>query len=86
MKSNKNIGLKIVTTEKAVKLIDIENTLVFKTGRNVRKEEIKKEIESLFGVKVDKVRTLMRANKKTAYVKLNKSNLAVDVATKLGMI
>ena len=40
--------LKPVATEKAVKLMDTENTLVFETSRGARKEEIKKKIETLF--------------------------------------
>lgn len=78
--------LKPITSEKAVKLIDIENTLLFEAPRNARKEEIKKEIESLFQVKVEKVRTLIRENKKFAYIRLNKQNLASDIASKLGII
>jgi ribosomal protein L23 len=78
--------LKPVSTEKAVKMVDSENTLVFETERNARKENIKKELESLFGIKIEGIRTLMRKNKKFAYVKLDKKNLAVDLATKLGMI
>lgn len=78
--------LKPVTSEKAVKLIDMENTLIFQTERQVTKPEIKKEVEGLFNVKVDKVRTLIQGNKKYAYVKLSKKNPAIDVATQLGMI
>jgi len=78
--------LKPVTSEKAVKMLDMENVLLFEVERKSRKPFIKKEVEQSFGVKVDKVRTLIRNNKKFAYVKLNKSNLAIDVATKLGMI
>ena len=78
--------LKPITTEKAVKMIDMENILLFEVGRRTNKEEIKKEVEGTFGVKVDKVRTHIKQNKKFAYVRLNKSNLAIDVATKLGMI
>ena len=78
--------LKPVTSEKAVKMIDTENVLLFEVERRARKKEIKKEVEKIFGIKVDKVRTLIRQNKKFAYVRLNKSNLAIDVATKLGMI
>jgi len=78
--------LKPVTSEKAVKMLDMENVLLFEVERKSRKPFIKKEVEQSFGVKVDKVRTLIRNNKKFAYVRLNKSNLAIDVATKLGMI
>lgn len=78
--------LKPVTTEKAVKMIDMDNTLAFEAPRNSNKESIKKEIEHIFGVRVDKVRTFIQNNKKFAYVKLNKSNPAIDIATKLGMM
>jgi ribosomal protein L23 len=80
------MNLKPVTTEKAVKLLDGENTLVFKTGLKTSRDQIKREIEKLFNVKVHTVRTLIRNNIKTAYVKLDKKNPAVDVAAKLGMI
>ena len=78
--------LKPITSEKAVKLIDLENTIVFETERRVSKPEIKKEIESLFNVKVEKVRTSIKGNKKYAFIRLIKSNPAIDIATKLGMI
>ncbi len=78
--------LKPITSEKAVKLIDMENTLLFQIDRRESKDKIAKEVESVFGVKVSKVRTLIRQNKKYAYVKLVKENPAIDVATKLGMI
>ena len=78
--------LKPITSEKAVKLIDIDNTLLFETSRQNRKEEIKKEIEIEFSVKVAKIRTLIRNNKKYVYAKLNKDFPAIDIATKLGMI
>lgn len=78
--------LKPVSSEKAVRMIEIDNILLFECSMNDTKPEIKKEIESLFKVKVERVRTLIRINKKYAYVKLNKANPAIDIATKLGMI
>lgn len=78
--------LRPITSEKAVKMIDLENTLTFEIERRATKTEIAKEVETVFSVKVEKVRTLIRANKKYAFVKLNKANIAADVATKLGMI
>ena len=78
--------LKPVSSEKAVRLIDAENVLLFEVGRKEKKADIKKAVEESFNVKVISVRTLIRKNKKLAYVRLNKSNLAIDVATKLGMI
>jgi len=78
--------MKPVTTEKAVRLIELNNTLVFKIDKRLSKLEIKKEIEDIFKIKIDSINTLIRKNNKFAYVKLNKSNPAIDVATKLGMI
>jgi ribosomal protein L23 len=78
--------LKPVTTEKAVKMIDIDNTLLFEVERRYKKPEIKKEIEFAFSVKVDSIRTHIVKNKKLVYVRLDKKNPAIDVATKLGMI
>lgn len=77
---------KPITTEKAVKIIEIENTLIFEVERSAKKNEIKKEFEGLFGVKIKKIRTLIKQNKKIVYIKLDKKNPAIDVATKLGMI
>ena len=78
--------IKPITSEKAVRLIEAENTLLFETERRKKKLDIKKEIEENFKVKVDKVRVFIRGNKKYAYVKLDEKNPAIDVATKLGMI
>ncbi|MEK6892963.1 MAG: 50S ribosomal protein L23 [Nanoarchaeota archaeon] len=78
--------LKPVTSEKAVKMIELENTLLFETERRAKKQEIKKEVEEVFAVKVEKVRTLIHGNAKFAYVRLNKLNPAIDVANKLGIM
>lgn len=80
------IQLKPLITEKAVMLIESQNTITFKTDKKTNKTEIKKEIESLFSVKVDKVRVLVKGNHKYFYVKLKKNFPAIDVATKIGMI
>ena len=78
--------IKAVTSEKAVRLIELNNTLVFLVDLRDSKTKIKKMVEEDFGVKVDSINTLIRLNKKYAYVKLNEKNPAIDVATKLGMI
>jgi len=77
---------KIRSTEKIVKQIEVENTLVFETDRSFKKIEIKKEIENLLNVKVAKIRTLTRGNKKFVYAKLKPEFSASDVATKLGLM
>ncbi len=75
-----------ITTEKAVRLIELNNTLTVEVDRMKTKAEIKKEIEEIFNVKVDSINVLIRLNKKIAYVKLNEKNPAIDIATRLGMI
>lgn len=77
---------KIKATEKIVRMIEAENLIAFETDRKVKKEEIAKEVESLFDVKVKEVRTLTRKNKKIAYVRLTKDYLAADIASKLGIL
>ena len=78
--------LKPIVTEKAVMMIEAQNVLTFRADKNKTKQEIKKEIEELFNVKIKKIRTLIRDNKKYAYVKLKKQFPAIDLATKLGLI
>ena len=78
--------MKPVTTEKAVMIIERQNTLTFELEKKMTKTEIKNEVEKIFDVKIEKINTLLRGNKKYAYVKLNKKYPAMDIATKVGMI
>jgi large subunit ribosomal protein L23 len=77
---------KPITTEKVIKILELDNTLVFEVDTRKNKDEIKQEFEKMFNVKVEKIRTLKRKNKKIAYLRLNKKNPAIDIATKLGMM
>ena len=78
--------IKPITTEKAVRLIELNNVLVFEADRRKGKTQIKKEIEENFKIKIESLNTLIKNNKKIVYAKLNAKNPAIDVATKLGMI
>ena len=76
-----------ISTEKAVRLMESENKLVFIVDRKSNKNEIKEAIEKLFKVKVLKVNTLHELNgKKKAYVKLSNETPAIDVASELGLM
>jgi len=77
---------KAKSSEKIVRQIEADNVLVFVVDRAVKKREIKEEVEKLFDVKVKNVRTHTLENKKMAYVKLKSEFVAVDVATKLGLM
>lgn len=77
-----------ITTEKAVKLIETENKLIFQLRNlKINKKEIKEKFEEEFKVKVDKVNTLItRKGKKKAIIKLKPEFSAGDIAVKLGII
>ena len=76
-----------VSTEKSIRMMESDNVLVFIVKKTSDKAEIKKEIEEAFKVKVEGIRTTILPNgRKKAYVKLNRANPAIDVATHLGMI
>ena len=76
-----------LSTEKAIRLLESENKLLFVVDNKARKSEIKEAIEKLFKVKVEKVNTLIsRTGEKRAYVKLSPENPAIDLATELGLM
>jgi len=80
------MNLRPLVTEKAIMKIESENVLTFLVDQKNTKQEIKREIEDLFKVKIDKIRTQIRNNSKIVYIKLNKKYLAIDIATKLGLM
>ena len=75
-----------VSTEKAVKLMEAENKLIFIVDKKATKNEIKKALEDLYKIKILKINTLIHNGEKKAYVRLSKENLAMDIATQLGMM
>ena len=76
-----------LTTEKAVKLMETENKLLFRVHIKAKKPEIKKAIEDLFKVKVENVTTMISPQGlKKAYVRLSPETPAIDVATQLGLM
>ncbi|NMB66854.1 50S ribosomal protein L23 [Candidatus Woesearchaeota archaeon] len=78
--------MKAIVTEKAVLMIERDNTLVFEDSKNKTKEEVKEELEKMFKIKVEKIRTKIHENKKYFFVKLKKEFVAMDIASKLGLI
>jgi large subunit ribosomal protein L23 len=77
---------KIKSSEKIVRMIESNNVVVFETDKNAKKEEIKKEIEHLFKIKIKKINTQIVKNKKIAYIKLKPQFKAIDIANKLGIM
>lgn len=76
-----------VQSEKALSLIDKQNTLTFIVDMKATKSDIKRAVELIFNVKVDEVRTLITpSGEKKAYVKLSPEYKASDIASQLGLI
>ncbi|ADV65476.1 50S ribosomal protein L23 [Desulfurococcus mucosus] len=76
-----------VQSEKALSLIDKQNTLTFIVDIDASKTEVKRAVEELFNVKVEEVRTLITARgEKKAYVKLAPEFKASDIASQLGLV
>lgn len=76
-----------VTTEKALMLIEKQNTLTFIVKRDATKHQIKEVIEKIFEVKVIKVNTLITPRgEKKAYVKLAPEFKASEIAARLGIL
>ncbi|HDM23617.1 MAG: 50S ribosomal protein L23 [Thaumarchaeota archaeon] len=80
-----DVIVRLVLTEKSFRLMEKENKLTFIVRREATKKDIKRAIESLYKVKVDKVNTLITIRgEKKAYVKLSPEHSAIDLASKLG--
>ena len=76
-----------LSTEKAIRLMESENKLVFVVDKKATQKEIKKAIEETFNVKVEGINTLNDAKgRKRAYVKFSAETPAIDLATKLGLM
>ncbi len=76
-----------LSTEKAIRMMESENKLVFVVNQKSNKQEIRKAIEKMFGVEVDKVNTAIGVDgKKRAYVRFSPKNPTIDIATKLGLM
>jgi large subunit ribosomal protein L23 len=77
----------VVRTQKAVSLIEKENKLTFVVRLEATKEDVKRAVEKLYGVEVEKVNTLVTPRgEKKAYVKLKPEYKASELAVKLGVI
>ena len=76
-----------LSTEKNIRLMEAENTLVFEVNRKSTKIDIKKALEEIYKVKIVRVNTLITPKgKKRAYVRLSADSLAIDLATQLGLM
>ncbi len=74
-------------TESASLMVEKHNKLIFIVNAKAGKSDVKRAVEELYEVKVEKVNVLMTAQgNKKAFVKLNSEFKASDVAIKLGIL
>ena len=74
-------------TESASLMVERDNKLVFIINMKAGKSDVKRAVEELYEVKVDKVTVLVTPQgEKKAFVKLKPEYKASDVAIKLGIL
>lgn len=74
-------------TEAASLMVEKENKLVFIINKKAGKADVKRAVEELYEVKVERVNLLTTPQgEKKAFVKLAPEYKAVDVAIKLGIL
>ena len=81
-----SIVKRVLISEAAVSLVEKENKIIFIVDVKARKNEIKRAVEELYEVGVDKVNVqITPKGEKKAYVKLKPEYSAADLAVKLGI-
>jgi large subunit ribosomal protein L23 len=74
-------------TESASLMVEKDNKLIFIVNLKAGKSDVKRAVEQLYEVKVDKITMLITPQgEKKAFVKLNPEYKASDVAIKLGIL
>ena len=86
MDSNEVIFYPLMT-ESASLMVEKDNKLIFIVNLKAGKSDVKRAVEQLYEVKVDRVTMLITPQgEKKAFVKLDPEYRASDVAIKLGIL
>ena len=76
-----------LVSEDAVTLIESENKITFIVDANASKNDIRRAVEELYEVRVDRVNSVLTPEgRKKAYVKLSADYKASDLAVRLGIL
>lgn len=76
-----------VMTEVASRILEAENKLVFVVNLKASRNDVRRAVEELYEVRVEKVTvTITPKGEKKAFVKLTPDYKASDVAIKLGIL
>ena len=74
-------------TEVSSRMLETENKLVLVVNLKATKTDVRRAVEELYAVKVERVNVMVTPRgEKKAYVKLHPDYKAVDVAIKLGIL
>lgn len=76
-----------LVSEDAVTLIEAENKIAFIVDADASKNDIRRAVEELYEVRVDRVNSVVTPEgRKKAYVKLTSNYKASDLAVRLGIL
>jgi len=75
-----------IGTEKSIRMMESENKLMFMCERKATKQQIKQALEELLKAKITNVNTLNVHEGKKAIVTFAPETLAIDIATKMGLM
>jgi len=76
-----------LVSEDAVTLIEAENKITFIVDADASKNDIRRAVEELYEVRVDRVNSVVTPEgRKKAYVKLTSNYKASDLAVRLGIL
>lgn len=76
-----------IATEKALNMVETQNTITYVVDFRADKKKIKGEFEKMFNVKVQRVNVAVEPyNEKRAYIRLSKESSAPDIAKKLKLV
>jgi large subunit ribosomal protein L23 len=76
-----------LVSEDAVTLIEAENKITFIVDADASKNDIRRAVEELYEVRVDRVNSVVTPEgRKKAYVKLASDFKASDLAVRLGIL
>jgi len=76
-----------LATEKAIRLIESDNVITFIVADKATKNGVQKEFQEKFKAKAQAIRIVRTTGgTKKAYIKLPRSQPAIDVATQLGLM
>ncbi|MFA4819711.1 MAG: 50S ribosomal protein L23 [Candidatus Aenigmatarchaeota archaeon] len=77
----------VLMTEKSIRMVELQNKLVFIVNRPAKRNQIKVAVEQAFGSPISKVTTVVdQDGRKKAFVKFKNAGAAGDIAIKLGII